>query len=150
MDRSIISENALVALFALTGTSNDVAAYTASEPVPRKHLDDEWGDGSISKAGPRVSACELGHNGEKDPDGSARKPREGVFTWIVTKQNGVGRSVRRRIQTSVKCRRQRLRSERSGAEAPVHLCCERLVVAGAGDNLCRIRTGQYAALSSGE
>jgi uncharacterized protein (TIGR02246 family) len=26
--------------------------------------------------------------GDKDPDGSARKPREGVFTWVVTKQSG--------------------------------------------------------------
>ena len=26
--------------------------------------------------------------GDKDPDGSARNPREGVFTWIVTKQGG--------------------------------------------------------------
>jgi uncharacterized protein (TIGR02246 family) len=26
--------------------------------------------------------------GDKDPDGSARKPREGVFTWIVTKHSG--------------------------------------------------------------
>jgi uncharacterized protein (TIGR02246 family) len=24
--------------------------------------------------------------GDKDPDGSLRKPREGVFTWILTKQ----------------------------------------------------------------
>jgi uncharacterized protein (TIGR02246 family) len=26
--------------------------------------------------------------GDKDPDGSARKPRDGVFTWIVTKHDG--------------------------------------------------------------
>jgi uncharacterized protein (TIGR02246 family) len=26
--------------------------------------------------------------GDKDPDGGARKPREGVFMWVVTKQSG--------------------------------------------------------------
>jgi hypothetical protein len=26
--------------------------------------------------------------GDKDPDGSVRKPREGIFTWIVTKLSG--------------------------------------------------------------
>jgi uncharacterized protein (TIGR02246 family) len=26
--------------------------------------------------------------GDKDPDGTARKPREGLFTWIVTKHGG--------------------------------------------------------------
>jgi uncharacterized protein (TIGR02246 family) len=25
--------------------------------------------------------------GDKDPDGSVRKPREGVFTWVLTKQS---------------------------------------------------------------
>jgi uncharacterized protein (TIGR02246 family) len=26
--------------------------------------------------------------GDKDPDGSVRKPRDGIFTWIVTKLSG--------------------------------------------------------------
>jgi len=29
-----------------------------------------------------------GITGDKDPDGGPRKPREGVFTWVVIKQSG--------------------------------------------------------------
>ena len=49
-----------------------------------------FGEADIKFISPKIALVhfEWAMKGDKDPDGTPRQPRQGIFTWVVKKENG--------------------------------------------------------------
>lgn len=73
----------------LKGKKQTVATHKERHEIMFK--DSQWSTDSVDikyvKSDLALMHIGWGITGDVDPDGVARKPRHGLFTWVVTKQN---------------------------------------------------------------